>query len=140
MSGATDKRFKSFLWSQTRKAAYAETRLSVPDPTVQAEPKPAGAPPASGPVIQEGRGKGRLTPLEQAAMRMSEFCAPPADSSVPTRAPGVQPDAATGAAAEGPDWHTLHVLRQGEVSAVGTATRLGRLNVRKALNPLAAGG
>jgi hypothetical protein len=119
MSGATDKRFKSFLWSQTRKADFSQTRLSVPE----AEPKAAA--PAPAPAAEAnppGRAKGRLTPLEQAAMRMSEFCAPATTGEVPGRAPAEMP---------APAWHRLHVHRPDEASEAGTSTPLGRLNVRK---------
>lgn len=108
MSHTTDKRFKSFLWSQTRKADFAETRLTV------TAPEPSPPPPPT------GRAKGRLTPIEQATMRMSEFCAPPTGDAVPDRAPGDMP---------APDWQQLHVHRH---EAAGMQTPLGRLNVRQA--------
>jgi hypothetical protein len=106
MSQPSDKRFKSFLWSQTHTAERAETRLTPPGPE---------APPT-------GRAKGRLTPLEQATMRMSEFCAPPTAADVPNTAPGEQPQAPEAS----PAWQQLHVR-----AAVGTPTPLGRLNVRR---------
>jgi hypothetical protein len=136
MSHVTDKRFKSFLWSQTRKAAFAETRLSVDEDAVKA---PVGKPQvvpageqqqAETPAV--GRAKGRLTPLEQATMRMSEFCAPPAGAGVPAAAPGVMPEAED-AVTHQADWHLLHVHAQGSRESQGTATHLGRLNVRKAV-------
>lgn len=140
MEGQHDPRFRSFLWSQTRKKVYAETRLSTPDAPTRQPASPASpaaaqscplpmaieesAPETDSPPNAakppEGVPKRKLTPLEQAAMRLSEHCVAP-------RQPDPEADGQPQAPAQSVEaaW-TLHVLRR----QVEAEAPLPRLNVR----------
>ena len=90
MEGPTDKRFRSFLWSQTHKSHYLETRLTVPSgETAVTTLKPADPPePVADPAPRsEGVAKIRPTRLDQAAMRLSEHCIGPASPAAEAAAP-----------------------------------------------------
>lgn len=140
MESRPDPRFRSFLWSQTRKRVYAETRLTMPEapfrpPEAPTAPVPApadaqaaagddaaapNASPAEAAAQPEGLPKRKLTPLEQAAMRLSEHCLPPRQPDAESQ----DGDAPAPAQTVERAWQ-LHVLRRQVEAAVPP-----RLNVR----------
>ena len=88
MDSPSDKRFRSFLWSQTHKSQYLETRLTVPGDAVATKTTPATPAEASAATVDltpsgEGVSKVRPTRLDQAAMRLSEHCIGPATPTAP---------------------------------------------------------